>query len=135
MMGSLSLIALYHIFHGQHFRPITSSFQHQPALLLLNTNCFFPNFSPMVEVCTTILQLQVSFNAFVCSQVTRLALMNSKLTQSLSMHNLATSFDSDSDNSASSTPQAITPSQSELALNLTNFSASTLSLQRTNSNQ
>eukprot|EP00090_Calanus_glacialis_P009131 TRINITY_DN174_c0_g1_i2.p1 TRINITY_DN174_c0_g1~~TRINITY_DN174_c0_g1_i2.p1 ORF type:complete len:832 (-),score=235.75 TRINITY_DN174_c0_g1_i2:254-2749(-) len=33
------------------------------------------------------------------AQVTRLALMNSKLTQSLSMHNLANSFDSDSDTS------------------------------------
>jgi hypothetical protein len=32
-------------------------------------------------------------------QVTRLALMNSKLTQSLSMHNLATGFGSDSDTS------------------------------------
>ena len=30
-------------------------------------------------------------------KVTRLALMNSKLTQSLSLHNLATSFDSDTD--------------------------------------
>ena len=32
-------------------------------------------------------------------QVTRLALMNSKLTQSLSMHNLTTGFGSDSDTS------------------------------------
>ena len=47
-------------------------------------------------------------------QVTRLALMNSKLTQSLSMHNLATSFDSDSDHSTASTPQALSPSQSAL---------------------
>ena len=38
----------------------------------------------------------------LCVQVTRLALMNSKLTQSLSMHNLASSFDSDSDHSAAS---------------------------------
>merc|ERR1719447_912298 len=58
------------------------------------------------------------------AQVTRLALMNSKLTQSLSMHNLATSLDSDSDNSTCSTPQARSPSQSSLALNLRNFSAS-----------
>ena len=71
-------------------------------------------------------------------QVTRLALMNSKLSQSLSLHNLATSLDSDSDNSEScSTPQALTvsPSQSSLALNLRTFSGSCLSLQRTNSNQ
>ena len=66
-------------------------------------------------------------------KVTRLALMNSKLTQSLSMHNLATSLDSDSDNSTCSTPQA--QSQSELALDLKTFSGSCLSLQRTNSNQ
>merc|ERR1719278_454117 len=66
------------------------------------------------------------------AQVTRLALMNSKLTQSLSMHNLATSLDSDSDNSTCSTPQAsVTPS---LALDLNTFSGSCLSLQRTNSN-
>ena len=68
------------------------------------------------------------------AQVTRLALMNSKLTQSLSMHNLATSLDSDSDTSTHSTPQARSPSQSSLALNLRNFSTSTLSLQRSNSN-
>lgn len=129
------MTALYHTFHRKNFRRTTSSFQHQPALLLLNTNSFFPNFSPTVEVCTTIPQLQFSLSVFEYYQVTRLALMNSKLTQSLSMHNLATSFDSDSDNSASSTPQVITPSQSDLALNLTQFSASTLSLQRTNSNQ
>ena len=60
--------------------------------------------------------------------------MNSKLTQSLSMHNLATSLDSDSDNSTCSTPQA-GQSQSELALDLKTFSGSCLSLQRTNSNQ
>jgi len=68
------------------------------------------------------------------AQVTRLALMNSKLTQSLSMHNLATSLDSDSDTSTHLTPQARSPSQSSLALNLRNFSTSTLSLQRSNSN-
>ena len=51
---------------------------------------------------------------FLLKQVTRLALMNSKLTQSLSMHNLATSLDSDSDNSTCSTPQARSPSQSSL---------------------
>ena len=70
-------------------------------------------------------------------QVTRLALMNSKLSQSLSMHNLATSLDSDSDNSEScSTPQAPgSPSPSSLALNLRTFSGSCLSLQRTNSSQ
>merc|ERR1719232_1468071 len=62
------------------------------------------------------------------AQVTRLALMNSKLTQSLSMHNLATSFDSDSDHSTASTPQALSPSQSALALNLRNFSTSCLNL-------
>jgi len=69
------------------------------------------------------------------AQVTRLALMNSKLSQSLSLHNLATNLDSDEDNSAASTPQPASPSQSSLALNLRHFSASCLSLQRTTSDQ
>ena len=51
-------------------------------------------------------------------QVTRLALMNSKLSQSLSLHNLATNLDSDEDNSAASTPQPASPSQSSLVINL-----------------
>lgn len=68
-------------------------------------------------------------------KVTRLALMNSKLSQSLSLHNLATNLDSDEDNSAASTPQPASPSQSSLALNLRHFSASCLSLQRTTSDQ
>ena len=53
-------------------------------------------------------------------QVTRLALMNSKLSQSLSLHNLATNLDSDEDNSAASTPQPASPSQSSLVINLNN---------------
>ena len=53
-------------------------------------------------------------------QVTRLALMNSKLSQSLSLHNLATNLDSDEDNSAASTPQPASPSQSSLVTNLNN---------------
>merc|ERR550519_610400 len=70
------------------------------------------------------------------AQVTRLALMNSKLTQSLSMHNLAASFGSDSEASGS-TPrhsQPGSPSQSSLALDLGTFSVSSLSLHRINSN-
>merc|ERR1719412_1951992 len=67
------------------------------------------------------------------AQVTRLALMNSKLTQSLSMHNLAAGLQSDSD-SAGSPPRQSSPSQSSLALNLGTFSASCLSLQRYHSN-
>ena len=54
----------------------------------------------------------------LCVQVTRLALMNSKLSQSLSLHNLATNLDSDEDNSAASTPQPASPSQSSLVINL-----------------
>jgi len=67
------------------------------------------------------------------AQVTRLALMNSKLTQSLSMHNLANTFDSDSDTGSGSTPhhsRSVSPSQSSLAMSLSNLSSSTFSLHR-----
>ena len=43
-------------------------------------------------------------------QVTRLSLLNSKLSQSLSLHNLATSFSSDDGSSPSHTPTRQSPS-------------------------
>merc|ERR1719323_278749 len=44
------------------------------------------------------------------AQVTRLSLLNSKLSQSLSLHNLATSFSSDDGSSPSHTPTRQSPS-------------------------
>ena len=46
-------------------------------------------------------------------QVTRLSLLNSKLSQSLSLHNLATSFSSDDGSSPSHTPTRQSPSPTE----------------------
>ena len=51
-------------------------------------------------------------------QVTRLSLLNSKLSQSLSLHNLATSFSSDDGSSPSHTPTRQSPSP--IAANLAN---------------
>merc|ERR1719385_588332 len=64
------------------------------------------------------------------AQVTRLALMNSKLTQSLSMHNLAASFHSDTSGSTPRQSPSSSPSNSQLCLNL----GSTLDLTSTPSN-
>ena len=50
-------------------------------------------------------------------QVTRLSLLNSKLSQSLSLHNLATSFSSDDGSSPSHTPTRQSPSPTGTAAN------------------
>merc|ERR1712241_1657000 len=55
------------------------------------------------------------------AQVTRLSLLNAKLSKSLSMHNLATSFSSSSSSSPIETPKQLSPSTSQgssLHLNL-----------------
>jgi len=54
--------------------------------------------------------------------------MNSKLSQSLSMHNLAASFHSDSSGSTPRGSPSSSPSSSHLALDLGALSASTSSL-------
>merc|ERR1712192_727 len=64
------------------------------------------------------------------AQVTRLALMNSKLTQSLSMHNLAASFHSDTSGSTPRQSPSSSPSNSQLCLDL----GSTMDLSNTPSN-
>merc|ERR1719277_159676 len=51
------------------------------------------------------------------AQVTRLSLLNSKLSQSLSLHNLATSFSSDDGSSPSHTPTRQSPSPVAAASN------------------
>ena len=53
-------------------------------------------------------------------QVTRLSLLNSKLSQSLSLHNLATSFSSDDGSSPSHTPTRQSPSPVAAASNHAN---------------
>jgi len=61
------------------------------------------------------------------AQVTRLALMNSKLTQSLSMHNLAAGFGSSDEDSVSTPRQSpsTSPSRSSLNLDLGDLNAAT----------
>merc|ERR1712184_213556 len=75
------------------------------------------------------------------AQVTRLSLLNSKLSKSLSLHNLAASFSS-STSSATSSPSATpsnyrsrSPSQSSLKLNLSTAPSLNASKATTPTNQ
>merc|ERR550519_811732 len=74
--------------------------------------------------------LSTNSSSLISNKVTRLALMNSKLTQSLSMHNLAASFHSDTSGSTPRQSPSSSPSNSQLCLDL----GSTMDLTSTPSN-